>query len=128
MPDPNGTHGLDGVEFQLWREQLHTALDEAMSSLPEADRDTLRRRFYLGQTLAEAAQETGTSPEDIRKHEASGLRALRHPRLSRSLRAFIEENTPYYLHVGASRFNTTHTSAVEEIVMRREKLQGTVTG
>mgnify|MGYP000139200762 CR=1 FL=1 len=118
--DPSGTQGFEEAEDRLWREELHTALEKALEGLPEAEGDALRRRYFTGQTLAQAAQEAGVSIERVRQRENHGLRALRHPRVTRSLREFI---TPYYLHVGVSRFNTSGTSSVEEIVLIRERAQ-----
>lgn len=120
VADPDSLQGFEDAEERIWREELHTALERALNSLPEGD--TLRRRYFLGQTLDAIAATEGTSRENIRQREAKGLRTLRHPRLSRPLREFIEDRTPYYLHVGVSRFNTTGTSSVEEIAMKRERL------
>lgn len=98
---------------------MRTALERALEGLPPDEGDALRRRYFTGQTLAQAAQETGVSIERVRQMESHGLKALRHPKASRSLREFM---TPYYFHVGVSRFNTTGTSAVEEIVFRRGQM------
>lgn len=98
--------------------ELRAALDRALNSLPEGQGDPLRRRYFMGETLDAIATSEGTSRENVRQREAKALRSLRHPKYSRSLGEFL---TPYYLHVGVNRFNTTRTSAVEEIAMRREK-------
>lgn len=125
---PDSLQGFEEAEERIWREELHTALARALNSLPEGQGDTLRRRYFLGQTLEAIATTEGTSRENIRQREAKALRTLRHPRLSRPLRVFIEDRTPYYLHVGVSRFNTIGTSAVEEIAMRRERLLHNTSG
>lgn len=116
VADPHGLQGLQEAEERIWREELSAALEKALAVLPEDESDTLRRRYYQGQTLAKCAEEMGVWPESVRQRESKGLRALR----KTELRRFIEERTPYYLHVGAARFNTTQTSAVEEIVFWRE--------
>lgn len=117
----SGPGGLEEAEDQIWREQLHEALERALAALPEEQSDTLRRRYYRRQTLDQVAADVGVYPQTVRQREAQ---ALRQPRISRSLREFIEERTPYYLHVGVSRFNATGSSAVEEAVMVRERLAG----
>lgn len=122
VPAPDSLQGFEEAEERIWREELHTALERALNSLPEGQGDTLRRRYFLGQTLETIATTEGTSRENIRQRETKALRTLRHPRHTRQLREFIENRTPYYLHVGVSRFNTTGTSAVEEIAIRREEL------
>lgn len=123
IEDPYGLQGLQEAEEKIWNEELAAALEKALEGLPEAENGTLRRRYYQGQTLAQAAQETGRTPQEVRRDESRGLAALRRGKVSASLRAFIEERTPYYLHVGASRYNTTQISAVEEIVFRREGIE-----
>lgn len=109
-------NGFLEAENKLWREALRAELARALNGLPEGD--TLRRRYFQGQTLDSIAATEGTSRENIRQREVQGLRKLRRPCYTRSLQEFL---TPYYLHVSVSRFNTTGTSAVEEIAMRREK-------
>ncbi|MCI8473770.1 MAG: sigma-70 family RNA polymerase sigma factor [Oscillospiraceae bacterium] len=121
VADPHGLQGLKEAEERIWREELAIALEKALTALPEAESDALRRRYYRGQTMAQIARETGKTAYEVQKEEQRGLAALRKP--SSGLRAYIEENTPYYLHVGATRFNSTQTSAVEEIVFRREGME-----
>lgn len=123
VADPYGLQGLQEAEDRMWQEELAAALEKALRGLPEAESETLRRRYYQGQTLAQCAAEMGVWPECVRQRENKGLRALRKPKNSLVLRQFIEERTPYYLHVGATRFNTTRTSAVEEIVFWRERIE-----
>lgn len=114
-------HGLQEVEERIWHEELSCAIKKAIEALPEAESDTIRRRYYHGQTMDQVAWETGKTAYEVQKNERRGLAALRKP--SAGLLAFIEERTPYYLHVGYSRFNTTHTSAVEELVFLRDKME-----
>lgn len=121
VADPNGLQGLQEAEERIWQEELSAALEKALAALPEDENDIIRRRYYRGQTTAQVARETGKTAYEVQRDERRGLATLRRP--SASLRAFIEENTPYYLHVGATRFNTTRTSAVEEIVFRREGME-----
>ena len=102
--------------------ELAVALEKAIGCLSEDESDTIRRRYYQGQTTAQVARETGKTPYEVQRNERKGLAALRKP--SAGLLAYIEERTPYYLHVGVSRFNSTHTSAVEEIVFLREQRRG----
>ncbi len=123
VADPHGLHELQEVEKRIWQEELSHALESALNGLTETESDTLRRRYYRGQTTAQVAQETGRTAYEVQKDERRGLDSLRRGRVSASLRAFIEENTPYYLHVGAARFNTTRTSSVEEISFLREQME-----
>lgn len=123
QPDPAATLPFEETEAGIWRVQLRAQLEQALDTLPTEQADILRRRFYQGQTFQAISEGTGLTPAQARQREGKGLRALRHPRISRSLETFLEERTPYYLHVGAARFNTTGSSAVEEIAMLRERLE-----
>lgn len=122
VSDPDSIQGFEEAEQGLWRAQLRAALDRALEAIPEAERNTLRRRYFQKQTLEGIASVEGVNKEAIRQRAHKGLRALRRPRISRELQGFIEEQTPYYCHVGVKRFNTAGTSAVEEAVLRRESL------
>lgn len=120
VPDP--LDAFEEVEDRIWREQLHAALDKALSGLTEAQEGTIRRRYYQSMSLEATGADMGVSAAEARKQEGQALRVLRHPRFTRELRAYIEERTPYFMHVGVAGFNTTGTSAVEALVLRRETL------
>lgn len=117
--DPQAAQAFENVEQKVYREQLHTAMEEALESLPARQRDTLRSRFYQAHTLEEIAAAEGATKETVRQWQMKGLRALRQ---HRELQQFVEERTPYYLHVGVAEFQRTGESAVERIVIRRERL------
>ena len=70
-------------------QQLHGILGHALGALPAEQREVVRRRYYRGQTVAEIATATGVPEKEVRKLEAAALRALRHPRISRGLRAYM---------------------------------------
>lgn len=115
---------FNGVEQRMWLEQLRAALNLAMSNcLSERERDTLHRRYWLNQELATVGEAEGVSPERIRQIEKRAIRKLKWNRSRYGLDHFMEERTPYFARVGTTSFNTTHTSAVELAVMKRETLQ-----
>lgn len=120
VPDPAAAQAFEDVEARLYREQLHTALETTLATLPENQAATLRRRFYDGQTLDDIAAAAGVYKETVRQWQMKGLRALRR---RRELEQFVEERTPYFLRVGAEAFQRTGESAVERIVIRREQLR-----
>lgn len=123
VEDPDSTVPFEEVENRMWAGELRAALDTALSTLTPEQADTMRRRYFQGQTLETIATAEGVSKETVRQREAKSLRILRHPRQSAALRGFLESYTNYFLAVGASRFQTTHTSAVEEIAMMRERME-----
>lgn len=118
---PDSAQGFEEAEERLWREQLHTSLERALNTLPEAEAGALRKRFYRGQTLEAIAAAEGVNKEAVRQRENKALRALRHPKTSRELRAFIEERTPYYGGVGLSKFTATGSGQPERVVIMRER-------
>ena len=82
IPDPQATEALEGVG--VW-DTLHRAVE----GLPEGQKEEIRRRYVLNQTTAEISTATGVPEKEVRKLEAAALRALRHPRISRGLRAYM---------------------------------------
>jgi RNA polymerase sigma factor (sigma-70 family) len=111
------------AERRVFLEQLHGEMVTALDALPELERGVIERRYYGGDTLTALGDEMGVSFQRVRQLETSGLRKLRHPRITRRLSPFIESRTNYFFHVGVDRFNTTGTSAVEEIAMQRERMR-----
>ena len=117
IPDP--TDHYEDAEQTIWQEQLRSELEQALDTLPEAEQDTVRRRFWQGETLKEISEREGVTPSRIRQREYSALCKLRRHR--RRLEQFLGERVGYYRHVGVDRFQTTGTSAVEELVLMRER-------
>jgi RNA polymerase primary sigma factor len=74
-------------------EQLKTQMDEALSSLAHRERLVLKLRFGLddgqARTLEEVGRIFGVTRERVRQIEARGLRKLRHPKRSRTLRHYL---------------------------------------
>ena len=117
--DPQAAQAFEDAERRVFLEQLRTAMEAALESLPVRQRDTLRGRFYQAHTLEEIAAAEGVYKETVRQWQMKGLRALRQ---HRELQQFVEERTPYYLRVGVGDFLRTGESAVERIVIIRERL------
>lgn len=109
------------ADQRMFLEELRPALDKAISKLQPEQRDTINRRYFQGQNYEEISQATGIPPHTARSREREGLNELRKP--SAGLWRFVEESTPYYLHVGKKAFNSTGTSAVEKIVLIRENIE-----
>ena len=79
IPDPQAAEALEGVG-EVW-DTLHRAVE----GLPEGQREEIRRRCWMNQTTAEISVATGVPEKEVRKLEAAALRALRHPRVSKTL-------------------------------------------
>lgn len=113
---PTAAQAFEDAEEAIYQEQLHAALERALSALPENQSSTLQRRFYDGQSLDEIAATEGVSQETIRQWQNKALRALCKER--RKLAQFIECRTPYYRNWNAASLERTS----EMIVLKREKL------
>ncbi len=80
----------EAVAHELLREQIEDVLEE----LTARERRALQLRFGLEdgrrRTLEEVGGELGVTRERARQIEAEALRKLRHPKLSRKLRDYLE--------------------------------------
>lgn len=117
---------IEEAEERIYQEQLRAVLEEAISILP-AETGTVIHAYYLeGCNIPDIAEQNGVECRTVRQRKETGLRQLRQMKRTSSvgkrLYSFVEARTPYYFHVGAERFNTTRTSAVEAAVLQRERL------
>ncbi|HEX2913579.1 MAG TPA: sigma-70 family RNA polymerase sigma factor [Chloroflexia bacterium] len=76
---------------------MRAAVQKALTQLPERERKIIELRFGLDQdgggqprTLEEVGQQLGVTRERIRQIEAKVLRKLRHPRVGKQLRDFLQ--------------------------------------
>ena len=82
--DPAAAQAFQTAENELYTEELHTALEEALNKLTPRQADIIRRHYFGGKSFAEIAREDGTSTVAPRNHEVSAFIALRHnPALAR---------------------------------------------
>ena len=77
------------AEGRRSEKQKRDPIFSAVEGLPEGQKEEIRRRYWLNQTTAEISTATGVPEKEVRKLEAAALRALRHPRISRGLRAYM---------------------------------------
>lgn len=117
---PDDEDGLADAENRLYQAQLREAIDKALDEIPERQALIVRRIDLEGKTLADAGEEIGLTYQRV-----SQLRkqAYRHLQYDKGLRSFVELNTNYFLHVGTSHFNSTHTSSTEQLALRRITLE-----
>lgn len=140
IPDTDGLTATDSLEDQtaqvlfedveerVWREQLHEALDMALTLIPEELADTLRRRFYQGQTIVNICAEYEVSFESVRQMEKKGLMAIKRSRMRRELAQFIELKTHYYSGVGLGSFQHVGSQPERLAILREEWENETVHG
>jgi len=87
--------GAEVPDDAATRMMLHVAVRDALSGLPEREREVMALRFGLDdgriRTLEEVGQAFGVTRERIRQIEAKTLAKLRHPNAAQPLRDFLEE-------------------------------------
>lgn len=118
--DKNAAHALQSVDDAIFTEQLHKALDEALATLQDEQRRVIQKHYYAGKSYTQIANDERLTVGAVCSLENKGLGKLRRSSAIVPLRDYIEQITPYYLHVGAATFNRTHTSSVEQLAMFRE--------
>jgi RNA polymerase primary sigma factor len=94
IEDPNS---MDPVA-QAGVEAMKAAVAEALEKLTPREQQIIKLRYGLDEggrprTLEEVAKEFGITRERIRQIEAKVLRKLRHPRIGKVLRAFLDEQS-----------------------------------
>ena len=88
------------------RRCINKAVGEAVSELPQEEKEAIRLFYFKGMTYTDIAELKGVAAADVRREVAKGLRQLRHPRISRRLLdEDIDRRTLFYSHRGVSTFN-----------------------
>lgn len=121
IADPSGQNGIISAEDALYRKQLHDAMEEALSAIPEQYADALRLRYYDGLSLNRAGEVRGVSGERIRSMENKGIRLLRNSQISCYLRPFYDFDV--YCGTGLGAFQRTGRSIQEHYLIREEERQ-----
>ena len=119
IPDPRDP--FTGIEERIYQEQLHKALEAALQVIPTAEAECLRAEYFEGRTQAEIAARMNVSQERARQLRNGGLRHIRTSSAGAKLERWLDSESPFYKQVGVDRFNRTHTSAVEEVMLWRER-------
>lgn len=112
--DPAAAADLQAVEDDLFREQLHDAIEEALAKLSGNEADVIRRRYYQRQTWAEIEEDSGIKTSQGRTTEHSALTKLRrNPVLNR----FHEEVITYHSYTGTGFSAWKHGGSAEECLI-----------
>ena len=112
IPDPDAG---------IIEEERKQTVRDAVDRLQEDQRQVVRLRYFSGMTYQQTADEMNITRDRVATLFQNARRNLRHDRYLKAL-AEVNRRTPYLLGVGVTRFNSTFTSAVEEIVLLRERL------
>lgn len=112
IPDPDDA---------LISEDLRHTVRDAVNRLQEDQREVISLRFFDGLTYQETASQMQIPQMKAKQIYNNAKRNLRHDRYLRAL-ADVDRRTDYMHHVGVTQFHNTMTSAVEDIVMWRERM------
>ncbi len=74
--DPAASAELQAAEDEIYTQELHAALEDALSRLAEREANVLRRRYYDGKTMDAVGQEMGICRERVRQIETKSFRIL----------------------------------------------------
>lgn len=112
---------LPEADAALLEEEKRQTVRDAVDRLEADQRDVVSLRFFVGMTYPQTAAEMGITPDKAARIWGNARRSLRKNKYLKAL-ADVNRSTPYLMRVGVTRFNSTMTSAVEELVLLRERL------
>ena len=112
---------LPEADAGLLEEEKRQTVRDAVDRLKPDQRAVVKLRYFQGMTYKQAASEMDITPERAASIWDNARQHLRRDRFLKAL-AEVNRSTPYLLGVGVTRFNSTFTSAVEELVLLRERL------
>ena len=122
--DTTAAAELDAVEDEVFREQLHSALEEALAKLTDREADVLRRRYYQPQPLREVGAAYDVAASRAQQIERTALHKLgRNPKLCR----FHDEVIQYHAYRGTGFGSWQHSGSVEEHLVEYLESKGCYT-
>lgn len=85
-----------GPMEQVLKEDLRGQIDEVLTQLNERERAVIKMRFGLlddesDRTLEEIGKELNVTRERVRQIESSAIKKLKHPRVGRNLKKYMED-------------------------------------
>ena len=86
---------LSAMDYIL-KEDLRAQIDEVLAQLNEREQSVIKMRFGLlddesDRTLEEIGKELNVTRERVRQIESSAIKKLKHPKVGRKLKNYIEE-------------------------------------
>lgn len=75
--DPVASQAFQAAEDEIYTEELHNALEEALSQLAAKQADVVRRHYFGGKAISEIAREDGTTRNAAQNREQAAFAALR---------------------------------------------------
>ena len=123
IEDPAASQAFQSAEDEIYHEELHDALEEALSKLADREADVLRRHYYNGQGLKDIGQDIGVHAERVRQIEAGVFRKLRKsPQLTRWRDEVISTRAWRRTGFGAwDRYGSVQERTVEYLEKKEEE-------
>jgi len=121
LSDPVGAAPFEDVTEQIWREQLHEALEQALDTLPEKHAYVIHARYYDGLTLKEVSEHLGCCFQWGRDIERAALRRLARSKHLQSYRDDIIAHHAY--HGGLAQIRAGRGSSVERAVEHLDRAE-----
>ena len=75
--DPGAAQAFQAAEEEIYTQELHAALEEALGKLADREADVIRRHYYKGQSLREIGEEIGLSGNRVNQMEQHGLQRMK---------------------------------------------------
>lgn len=75
--DSGAAQAFQAAEEEIYTQELHAALEEALGKLADREADVIRRHYYKGQTLREIGDAIGISGNRVNQIERHGFQCLR---------------------------------------------------
>jgi len=126
LPDETANEGFENINDEIYRQQLHNVLNQAMNdSLTDRQKQVIERRYYKNQTLNQIAAESVSSLGYIGQIEKKALQRLREHNERTAVLEEYRQNilSEYaYKNTGVCSFRNNRASSVEIAVEKSDKL------
>ncbi len=116
IKDDNAELAFENVKKDIYRTELHNALEQGIQTLSEPQRIVIRERFYNSSTLKGVAEALGVTESQAHSNEMYALRNLRaYNAKTKRLESFRADilYTAAYSGVGVGAFKNRQSSSVE---------------
>ena len=120
---PSENNDFNYVEEKIYNEELHDALEKALSTLTKEKAEILREIYYQGKSETDLAKSKKCSTQNINSKKDDALDRLHFERKNNGLEEFLSENVDYFAKVGVTQFKNTRFSATEKVVLARERFE-----
>ena len=116
VPDSRAADAIENVEESVYHEQLHKAIEGAISELSPDNAQVLRLRYWGDMTLSAVGEVMGKSADRTRQMESKGIRELSKSRTPHRFLYF-----DMYRGTGLGAFRLSGSSIQEQYILKQER-------